>query len=113
VYMVQYVAGLGFQFIDCQTTTEHLKRFGAREIPRREFLSTLAKALSECVSPGRDSKCAESGPGSKDISGDRRHGLLSTNPDCPSLNLRRGYRFPGVGHGPLAPSSTQVETPDD
>jgi leucyl/phenylalanyl-tRNA---protein transferase len=36
---------LGFHLIDCQTATEHLKRFGAREIPRKEFLSRLGKAL--------------------------------------------------------------------
>jgi leucyl/phenylalanyl-tRNA--protein transferase len=49
VHMVSYLAELDYQFIDCQTTTEHLKRFGAREIPRKEFLRLLAKA--ECMSP--------------------------------------------------------------
>ncbi len=36
----------GFHFIDCQITTEHLKRMGAEEIPRTEFLIMLRKALS-------------------------------------------------------------------
>ncbi|SPF33228.1 leucyl/phenylalanyl-tRNA-protein transferase [Syntrophobacter sp. SbD1] len=46
VYLVHYLEGLGFEFIDCQTTTEHLKRFGARQIPRKEFLQRLARALN-------------------------------------------------------------------
>ena len=50
VFLVGFLADLGFEFIDCQTTTEHLKRLGAREIPRKEFLRLLAKA--ECNSPG-------------------------------------------------------------
>ncbi len=35
----------GFELIDCQVTTEHMKRFGAREIPRTEFMKRLEKAL--------------------------------------------------------------------
>jgi leucyl/phenylalanyl-tRNA--protein transferase len=31
--------------VDCQVRTEHLVRFGAREIPRAWFLSRLAAAL--------------------------------------------------------------------
>lgn len=31
----------GVELIDCQVTTEHLLRLGAREMPRREFLSRL------------------------------------------------------------------------
>lgn len=45
VFLARHLGGLGFDFIDCQTTTEHLKRFGAREIPRKEFLERLAKAV--------------------------------------------------------------------
>lgn len=45
VYLVDLVRKLGFHFIDCQTTTQHLMRFGAREISRREFLARLAWAL--------------------------------------------------------------------
>jgi len=47
VYLARYLTDRGFEFIDCQTTTEHLKRFGAREIPRREFLKRLARALDD------------------------------------------------------------------
>lgn len=39
------LAQRGFELIDCQVTTEHLKRFGAKEIPRAEFMERLAKAL--------------------------------------------------------------------
>lgn len=40
------LAQKGFELIDCQVTTEHLKRFGAREIPRGEFVSRLKMALN-------------------------------------------------------------------
>jgi leucyl/phenylalanyl-tRNA--protein transferase len=45
VHFVNLIRDRGFEFIDCQTTTEHLKRFGAREIPRKEFLKRLESAL--------------------------------------------------------------------
>jgi leucyl/phenylalanyl-tRNA---protein transferase len=47
VHMVQLLRGWGFEFVDCQTTTRHLKRFGAREISRAEFLSRLTEALDD------------------------------------------------------------------
>lgn len=46
VHLVNYLTGLGFDFIDCQTATGHLKRLGAREIPRKDFLERLAKAVN-------------------------------------------------------------------
>lgn len=36
---------LDFDFIDSQVYTEHLARFGAREIPREEYLERLERAL--------------------------------------------------------------------
>lgn len=45
VTFVEAAATWGFELIDCQVTTEHLLRFGAREIPRREFLARLERAL--------------------------------------------------------------------
>lgn len=39
------LAEKGFELIDCQVTTEHMKRFGAREISRAEFMKRLKKAL--------------------------------------------------------------------
>jgi leucyl/phenylalanyl-tRNA--protein transferase len=47
VFLAHLLAGLGFEFIDCQTATEHLKRFGAREVPRKEFLDRLGRALDD------------------------------------------------------------------
>jgi leucyl/phenylalanyl-tRNA--protein transferase len=43
----------GFQLVDCQVTTEHLQRFGAREIPRRDFLRQLAAAVARPTLRGR------------------------------------------------------------
>ncbi len=45
VYMLE-LAQKGIELIDCQVTTEHLIRFGAREIPRAEFMQRLQKALT-------------------------------------------------------------------
>jgi leucyl/phenylalanyl-tRNA--protein transferase len=42
----------GFHFVDCQVYTDHLARFGAIELPRPRFLTSLRKALSEPALPG-------------------------------------------------------------
>jgi len=47
VRLVQLLQRWDFELIDCQVTTGHLKRFGAREIPRKEFLKHLALATRE------------------------------------------------------------------
>jgi leucyl/phenylalanyl-tRNA---protein transferase len=44
-HLVALVKERGFELIDCQQSTEHLKSFGAREIPRAEFLRLLDKAV--------------------------------------------------------------------
>jgi len=36
---------IGFALIDSQVYTEHVARFGAREIPREEYLERLPEAL--------------------------------------------------------------------
>jgi len=38
VYLVRHLERWGFELIDCQMSTPHLASFGAREIPRTEFL---------------------------------------------------------------------------
>lgn len=43
--LVGWLEGQGFEIIDCQVSTAHLKRFGAVEIPRSWFLALLSKAL--------------------------------------------------------------------
>ena len=46
VALVDYLRKMSFDMIDCQITTGHLMRFGAREIPRNLFLTLLKKSLS-------------------------------------------------------------------
>jgi leucyl/phenylalanyl-tRNA--protein transferase len=41
VHLVRRLERLGFGMIDCQMATEHLARFGAREIPRAAFVRKL------------------------------------------------------------------------
>ena len=50
VAMVHLVARLirgGFRLLDCQFMTEHLRRFGAIEIPRQAFRLLLADAIDQ------------------------------------------------------------------
>src|SRR5512143_3024525 len=53
VRSVEWLRGRGCQLVDCQVRTEHLERFGARQISRREFLERLARALERPAPPGR------------------------------------------------------------
>jgi leucyl/phenylalanyl-tRNA---protein transferase len=43
--LVAWVMEHGFQFIDAQQSTSHLRSLGAEEIPREKFLQLLKKAL--------------------------------------------------------------------
>jgi leucyl/phenylalanyl-tRNA---protein transferase len=45
VHLVQWVTEWGYELIDCQVTTAHLKRFGAREIPRPIFLTLVRQGV--------------------------------------------------------------------
>jgi leucyl/phenylalanyl-tRNA--protein transferase len=45
VKLVEHLKTMSFHLIDCQVTTPHLMRMGAREIPRDRFLAMLEKAL--------------------------------------------------------------------
>ncbi len=45
VRLVERLSGWSFTLVDCQIHTDHLARFGARELPRGEFLHSLAGAL--------------------------------------------------------------------
>ncbi len=47
--LVQAAANLNIRMIDCQMTTEHLLRFGAREISRDAFLKKLDEYIQECT----------------------------------------------------------------
>jgi leucyl/phenylalanyl-tRNA--protein transferase len=45
VCLVDQLAQWQFELIDCQVETAHMKRFGAREIPRSRFLVELEQAM--------------------------------------------------------------------
>lgn len=47
VTFVEMLKELEFDLIDCQVRTDHLIRFGAREIPRKKFLEQLEKAIGK------------------------------------------------------------------
>ena len=53
VESVTWLAAQGVLLIDCQVRTDHLVRFGARELPRREFLRRLRQALQGTTLRGR------------------------------------------------------------
>ncbi len=50
---VRWLRGRGFELVDCQVDTDHLRRFGAREVPRAEFLARLRNALGSATARGR------------------------------------------------------------
>jgi leucyl/phenylalanyl-tRNA--protein transferase len=50
VHMVRHLQSRGFVMFDVQQASPHLVRMGATEIPRREFLSRLKRALELPVS---------------------------------------------------------------
>ena len=52
VALVEHLGQLDFSFIDCQITTAHLTRFGAREISRTHYLDELAGALKAATRRG-------------------------------------------------------------
>ena len=45
VHLTRLLESRKFSLIDCQVTTSHLESFGAREVPRLEFLKMLQAAL--------------------------------------------------------------------
>jgi leucyl/phenylalanyl-tRNA--protein transferase len=53
VALVEHLQQLNFDFIDCQITTAHLTRFGAREISRSNYLDELSEALKAATLKGK------------------------------------------------------------
>ena len=45
VHLVERLRARGFELLDTQFITPHLSRFGAKEIPREEYLQRLKKAI--------------------------------------------------------------------
>ncbi len=62
VTLVAHLRTLGFDLIDCQVRTDHLIRFGAREIPRNRFLAQLDASIRRPTLRGRWSFEPCSGP---------------------------------------------------
>ena len=50
--LVTYLAEQDYDLIDCQVTTDHLLRFGAREISKAEFLMLLENSLKKPTRKG-------------------------------------------------------------
>ena len=46
VYLVEHMKKRGMVLLDIQFMTEHLRRFGAVEIPREEYETRLVEALT-------------------------------------------------------------------
>ncbi|MEA3416522.1 MAG: leucyl/phenylalanyl-tRNA--protein transferase [Thermodesulfobacteriota bacterium] len=53
VFLTEYLKKLSFDMIDCQVSTEHLINFGAREVPRKDFLCELKQSLKTPTKRGR------------------------------------------------------------
>ena len=51
--LTAYLETHSFELIDCQVTTAHLLRLGARKIPRQEFLKKLKRALEAPTKRGK------------------------------------------------------------
>ena len=53
VKFVEYLKASSFDMIDCQITTDLLISFGAKEIPRNQFLKQLEKSLKSPTAIGK------------------------------------------------------------
>ncbi len=53
VSLVRQLQRWDITLVDCQVTTEHLERFGAREWPRERFIAALGEALEQPTRKGR------------------------------------------------------------
>jgi leucyl/phenylalanyl-tRNA---protein transferase len=47
VYLMEWVTKENIQLVDCQFITDHLKQFGAKEIPQKQYLTLLKKAIAQ------------------------------------------------------------------
>ncbi len=66
VRAVAWLAERGVDLVDCQVRTEHLARFGAREISRDDFLARLERALERPTLRGKWRIDAAPGPPARD-----------------------------------------------
>ncbi len=49
IYLIAFLKNKNYQIVDCQMTTDHLLRFGAREISGREFQTHLKKYITSII----------------------------------------------------------------
>ena len=47
VFLVELLRAQGVELLDCQQATPHMIRFGAEELPRRQFLSLVRRLCAE------------------------------------------------------------------
>jgi len=47
--LIRHLKEWGYDFVDCQVPTEHLKSLGAKEVPREYFLARLEKVNMESI----------------------------------------------------------------
>lgn len=53
VTLVQQLVAWGFDLVDCQVSSHHLRRFGAADWPRDRFLKALRRSLEQTSRRGR------------------------------------------------------------
>lgn len=53
VYLARQLCAWSFKLIDCQVTTDHLRRFNAGEVPRDAFLARLEASMKMPTRKGR------------------------------------------------------------
>ncbi len=53
VKLIEYLKSISINLIDCQVKTDHLIRFGAREIPRSRFLKLLKLSVNQPTKKGK------------------------------------------------------------
>ncbi len=53
VALVHFLEKLSFDLIDCQITTRHMVRFGAKEVPRAMFLKQVEDSLQSSTKKGK------------------------------------------------------------
>jgi leucyl/phenylalanyl-tRNA--protein transferase len=63
IYLCRVLSNSGFHFIDSQVYTDHMERFGARYIPRAEYLILLSKALDSPTYRGKWTVSSANGEG--------------------------------------------------
>lgn len=53
VFLIEHLKQKGVELIDCQMTTQHLLRFGAREISGKEFQHLLDRLIQSTIPDGK------------------------------------------------------------